>query len=337
MSLRHQLLSDIAGTMTDYREGEIPRPTPDHVECWLCQFEQEVQLPLLQELNYVLKQTYFNRKTVETFLRLLLKNKNLVGSSPRDFWKQANFHKHQRAGHSQQDMLRLFDGLLRDEFGFGVADCGSPYGSTIYLDDALFSGSRVVHDLQCWLEQEAADRVRIDVIVIATHTYGEYSVGKRLEKEAARLGKDIDVVFWRTRAFENRRSYRNAAQVLWPADLPDDDGLAAYMALEQEYPFQPRTAGKHPLVDPFCSEYGRQLLEREFLLAGIRIRSWYRNPSPVLRPLGFSNFGLGFGSTIVTYRNCPNNCPLALWFGDPSGKNPWLRRWYPLFPRKTYE
>jgi hypothetical protein len=34
---------------------------------------------------------------------------------------------------------------------------------------------------------------------------------------------------------------------------------------------------------------------------------------------------LGFGSTIVTFRNCPNNAPLAFWAGDP---------WYPLFPRK---
>ena len=35
---------------------------------------------------------------------------------------------------------------------------------------------------------------------------------------------------------------------------------------------------------------------------------------------------LGFGSLIVTYRNCPNNAPLALWVDAP---------WYPLFPRTT--
>jgi hypothetical protein len=35
---------------------------------------------------------------------------------------------------------------------------------------------------------------------------------------------------------------------------------------------------------------------------------------------------LGFGSTLVTFRNCPNNCPLAFWAGYP---------WYPLFQRKT--
>jgi hypothetical protein len=35
---------------------------------------------------------------------------------------------------------------------------------------------------------------------------------------------------------------------------------------------------------------------------------------------------LGFGSLIVTFRNCPNNAPLAFWVDSP---------WYPLFPRTT--
>jgi hypothetical protein len=45
------------------------------------------------------------------------------------------------------------------------------------------------------------------------------------------------------------------------------------------------------------------------------------------RPLGNMLLEtLGFGSLIVTFRNCPNNAPLALWAGDP---------WHPLFPRTT--
>ena len=45
------------------------------------------------------------------------------------------------------------------------------------------------------------------------------------------------------------------------------------------------------------------------------------------RPLGNMVLkSLGFGSMIVTFRNCPNNTPLAFWAGDP---------WYPLFPRKV--
>jgi hypothetical protein len=69
----------------------------------------------------------------------------------------------------------------------------------------------------------------------------------------------------------------------------------------------------------------------------LRIRSFSQNPSPSLRPLGFGPFGVGFGSLFVTYRNCPNNAPLALWWGDPDAdpSHP-FSKWRPLVPRKTY-
>ena len=110
------------------------------------------------------------------------------------------------------------------------------------------------------------------------------------------------------------------------------------MAKEKKFPFIPREPGGKLEHELFSSEEGRQLLEREFLLAGVKILSKCKNPGPSLRPLGFSPFGLGFGSLIVTFRNCPNNCPLALWWGDPEAdETSPLNKWYPLFPRKTYE
>jgi len=113
--------------------------------------------------------------------------------------------------------------------------------------------------------------------------------------------------------------------------------LKAYMAEETKFPFKPRTPGGKCEHDIFSSEEGRQLLERELLMAGMRIRSFSQNPNRALRPLGFSPFGLGFGSTIVTYRNCPNNAPLALWWGDPEKpKSHPFSKWCPLVPRKTY-
>ena len=50
--------------------------------------------------------------------------------------------------------------------------------------------------------------------------------------------------------------------------------------------------------------------------AGQTIRGFASNPSQMLKPLGYSPFDPGFGSMFVTYRNCPNNCPLALWYGE---------------------
>ena len=77
----------------------------------------------------------------------------------------------------------------------------------------------------------------------------------------------------------------------------------------------------------FSSEEARNLLEQEFLKAGVKIRQECPNLGDTQRPLGHSTLvTLGFGSLLITFRNCPNNAPLALWVGDP---------WYPLFPRTT--
>jgi len=77
----------------------------------------------------------------------------------------------------------------------------------------------------------------------------------------------------------------------------------------------------------FSSENARDLLEQQVLIKGAQIRQMCPNLNEYQRPLGNSVLKtLGFGSLVVTFRNCANNCPLAVWAGDP---------WIPLFPRKT--
>ncbi len=137
--------------------------------------------------------------------------------------------------------------------------------------------------------------------------WGEWQSLEGLKTAAKEVGKNISVTCWAAIRFENRKKYKNSAEVLWPAELPNDAPLAAYMALEARWPFEPRTAGGVLENKVFTGEAGRQLIERELLLAGVKIRAKCQDPKKSMRPLGFSAFGLGFGSTIVTYRNCPNN------------------------------
>ena len=88
-----------------------------------------------------------------------------------------------------------------------------------------------------------------------------------------------------------------------------------------------RVAGNPGAAGLFSSDAAKILLEQEFLKAGVYIRNICPNLSAVQRPLGHMTLEtLGFGSLIVTYRNCPNNAPLAFWVDTP---------WYPLFPRTT--
>ena len=81
---RKNLLASIANTIKDYRAGEIAEPTHEHVDRWIKQFSDDVQVPMLRELDHVFKQTYVSRSQAQ---RLFAK---IAGSFPRDFWKAAH-------------------------------------------------------------------------------------------------------------------------------------------------------------------------------------------------------------------------------------------------------
>ncbi len=59
---RDALLKSISDTISDYRAGELPTPTPRHVNRWISQFDDDVQLPMLAELDHVFKKTYIPKR-----------------------------------------------------------------------------------------------------------------------------------------------------------------------------------------------------------------------------------------------------------------------------------
>lgn len=334
---RNTLLGSIANTIKDYRAGEEATPDPDHVDRWVRQFDEASQLPLLRELDHVLDNTYFSKPSVSDFLGHLVANAKLVTGEPREFWSTVDFLNIQKNGSSQRAMLGLLDGQLHEAIGLHIWDCGTPNGPFVYLDDAIFSGNRAGDDLSTWIADKAPLDATLHIIVVATHSLGSWQMKTGLKAEAESAGKNIGIKIWRAVEFENRKAYRMQSEVLWPTELPDDELVHQYADSIEKFPFEPRPPGGRLENAIFSSEEGRQLLEREFLLAGVRIRAACKNPADVIRPLGFSPFALGFGSMIVTFRNCPNNAPLALWWGEPDAPPGSALDWYPLFARKTYQ
>ncbi|APW45413.1 hypothetical protein RA876_02425 [Rhodoferax antarcticus] len=289
----------------------------------------------MAELDYAFDKTYFSKNEVANFFASQVKHKEIAGDNPCDFWRRANFLDIQEHGQSQGEILALFNDALIAHCGILVSDCGSDGGPFFYLDDVLFSGGRVGADLKAWIQNSAPVNATVHILVIGTHQLGEWQSIKGLKAAAEQAGKSIKFTCWAAIRFENRKAYKNKSEVLWPAAVPNNAAVGAYMALETKFPFEPRQAGGVLENPVFSGEAGRQLLERELLLAGVKIRAGCQDPKRSMRPLGFSAFGLGFGSTIVTYRNCPNNCPLALWWGDATATSGAMH-WYPLLPRKTY-
>jgi len=326
MSNRQELLESIAATITDYRADDLPAPTPAHVETWINQFDAGVQLPILSEIDHVLKNTYFSLQKVAHFLKVVLKSEKLAGADPGAFWRSVRFLDIQGGGNSQRDMLALFGELLKETHGIAIEQGGEESGAFVYLDDVVFTGNRVLHDLADWIQSDAPAAATVHVVSMALHTGGVHYARGKIAEVARTYGKSITVQFWSAVTLEDRKTRTYMSDVLRPVSIPEAPEVMEYVAA-MKYKPELRIAGDVGRNKIFSSEAGRHVLEQEFLKAGVNIRQSCPNLGVTQRPLGHSWLEtLGFGSLIVTFRNCPNNTPLALWVGDP---------WHPLFPRTT--
>lgn len=283
-----------------------------------------MQLPLLSEVDHVLKRTYLSRKSVTNFLNSLITNRNLAGEDHCAFWRGVKFLNIQGGGNSQREMQALFDTYLRGHCGFGIADCGGSATTFIYIDDVIFSGNRAKEDLTKWIKDSAPANAKVHIITMAVHLGGKHFAETKISAEANK--KQITLEWWPCMELEDRKKYVDRSDVLRPRHLGNNPLVAEYAeSLHREVNLRTRDSiGKHRI---FSSEQGRAILEQAMLEAGVRVRKKCPFLPDSHRPLGYAKLKtLGFGSTIVTFRNCPNNVPLAFWVNDP---------WYPLFKRKN--
>lgn len=332
-----QLKVAVAKVIEDYRAEELGPPTPEHVGHWIDQFDEGVRVPILKELHHVFQSTYYSRARVNNFGSILAERyKAMEGRDPREFWQSANFLRLQRLqGNSQEAMLEVLEVHLREKLGLDINQCGSPAGPYIYLDDFSFTGSTSGEDLSGWIREAAPESAKLHVIVMGAHTFGKWWLLERcFPKVLGETGKDIRCQFRRMDPYKNLPSEANVSDVLWPVEIPDVPAGLQLGPDRERGQIEPRTA-RRQAGRIFSSEGGRQLLEHEFLKVGIRLLEKCKNPTGLMQPLGFNYRWPGFGSMIASHRNCPNNAPLALWWGDDSGASGPLGGWYPLLRRKT--
>ena len=320
---REEHLQQIALTIADYREGEVPKPSPEHVDRWVQQFDPLYQLSILEEMDHVLKRVYFSRKSTVNFLEKLLKAKKLVGDDPCAFWKDVKFLDIQLLGASQREMLVLFNEVLKEKCGLRLDRCGTEPREFVYLDDAVFSGGHIFKDIANWIACDAPADANLHVIVVALHL-GSFHYRRKLRKAAKE--KNISIQYWSLFRLEDRKTYTDTSDVLRPVLIPETREVQSYSENLTHTPVL-RNRGKSGKLGVFLSESGRHHMEQEFLRAGVQICNTSRHLYDNLRPLGSTPLNtLGFGSLVVTFRNCANNTPLALWASH---------NWYPLFERKT--
>lgn len=325
MSDIEKFAKNIAEFSADYRGSDLDLERPEHVLRWVSQFPDKHHEGMLQELSHVLEKTYISLEKTAFFLKTLLKKGKMVKGAPEEFWQSVHFLDVQQNGASQSEMLALVDSILADNWGI-ERNAGAEDATTfVYLDDGIFSGGHVSRDLSEWIRTDAPADAEVHVIVIAFHE-SSYYFRNRIRDTIGQSGKDIRIRWWSLLTLEDRKININDSDVLRPTELPDIHDVHQYA---ESLGFRPalRKPGGLGKLGVFSSEAGRSLLEQQLLIAGVHIRNECPDLNVYQRPLGNSILAtLGFGSTVVTFRNCPNNAPLAFWAGDP---------WYPLFPRLT--
>lgn len=252
MAEQDDLLASIAEKTADYRAGELAAPTPEHVDRWISQFDVDVRLPMLREVNYVLERTYFSKQEIEKkfadYIRVTDdQGKDCNDKETKDFWRATKILNIQKMGRSQADINEIIAEALRERFGLDLADCQGGDGRFVYFDDILFSGGHIQTDLKAWLKDEAPKEGCVWIYLLVAHELGKYETERNLKEAIAESGKDISFDIKTQITLENRKKYCDRADVFWPTKLPDDE--YDYNAVNKRFPFVPRP----PLATPTCN------------------------------------------------------------------------------------
>jgi hypothetical protein len=340
---RQLLLHSIATIIADYRQGEIPAIDANHVDRWVRQFGEfgfndEAHVIILNEMERILNTYYISYKKAQAFIRKALTSQNLFGANPAEAIINFQFLQIQTRGSSQNDLLSLCDSILQTMYDIGIKDCGRNPIAYIYFDDCLYSGNRVRRDITAWLPNAVIGST-LHIIFFGHHTEG-FNYSKRIIEQEAQ-SRNISVRFWKWHEFHNSRWNPSRFDCFWAQELSGDELVDQYIQtvnkrrqnLNRSLPplFRPNNM---PIQDSiFSSPTAREVIESAFLKVGAYIVSLPKSPNTSMKPLGYDYLEtLGFGAILITYRNIANNCPLALWWGDPDKAYP-LNAWYPLFPR----
>ncbi|MFN8632896.1 MAG: hypothetical protein U0893_03510 [Chloroflexota bacterium] len=339
---RDGLLQSVATKIADYRLGEIAPVTEAHVDRWLVQFPVDAQLTILKEISRVVDKFYVSRATVDDFMEQFFNSSELFGENVSEGIRRFQFLDIQRNGKSQKDLLVVAETTLsrRD---IKLAECGLDPSSYIYLDDGLFSGNTAFHDIEAWLPNCKVGAT-LHLVFIGVCQGGVRYLRNRLNPLLT--PRRISLKIWKALDVQNDSWDTSTWDCFWPPDSGSDPQVDSYVQSVVERcegkSFRPRLF--RPVGTPreetlFSSSENRAIVERAFLSAGTFIVSLPEEPNLRMRPLGYEYLeSLGFGAPLITYRNIANNCPLALWWGDPQAPSSHpLSQWYPLFPRRTNE
>ena len=328
-----ELIKEFVAVVDDYKHFPAWVDKEAHVRGWIDQFPEIHREEILRELKHVLDRYYISEASMDTFLKGIINHSVLTKGQPDTHWNGVKFLDIQLGGNSQKEMLLKMEQLLNDEHGIDINFCDSE-SEFFYIDDGLFSGGRVIKDLSQWI-RDNSDRfqnqtIKINAVFAVCHTKGEFFLNQEIEKLGEQYGIDINLKVWACYRLVNSAKRKDLSDVLWPKQIPDTLEVNKYMTLFSNMgkTIIYRDGESCGVNKVFSTNENRELLEEQLFVKGVDIINDSGHFGVAHKPLGYtSNYTLGFGSLVITYRNCPNNAPLALWASTSN--------WNALFPRQN--
>jgi hypothetical protein len=318
-------IENISNYLEQYQNRFYRYSHEEHIERWVNQFKN--QDVVLSELSYIMDSLFFTEENENDYLKSLINDGKIIS----DLGEVGSYSilNIQINGQSQKIYADKLKRLYFYEKRENVPINDYSKKTLIYVDDFMFTGGRARHDVLNHLNQIGASK-KIVYIFIGVHTYADYSLKQELEKQ------NISKSIWRSINLENRVYYKNTSDVIWPKKYLSLNSQAQKYCerFSRQIEFRDDSSTSVGNTKIFSSSQNRDVIEEEFLMAGISI---VNNCNTKIKPLGNSPFdGLGFGGLAMSYRNIPNNTPLCLWWGNPNSQGG-LGNWYPLMMRKVYD
>lgn len=333
------LANQILEIVKDYRNNDGINLTTDNIIAWANQFGEDAQF-MLSELAYILPKFYISKEKGYRILEEALTSiKQALGYSDLNlFLQDTQFLDMQREGKSQKIILSMIDDILAKNNLSPIETYSLfPKKNFVYLDDVLASGKTIRDAITNWLntdenlEKVKKGEYRFYLYVMCSHTWALSFLEYYLKNNFPGF-KLLSNCFYK---IENHAKFYNQKfNLIFPLKDQSEEVTQYFAQLNatqyEDYAF--RNEHQPLREDFFSSPSNRIKFENLLLHAGLRIIYKIRGDvKPNVRPIGFTNpryKTLGQGTLFITWRNIPNNCPLALWW-DVDGHD-----WLPLFPPK---
>ena len=325
-------IADLHDIIRDYRNDDGLFISHQTIARWISQFNKESRYIILSELIHIFKNLYISKSKINNFITKVATSNKLTNNNPISYWSNVSLLSIQQDGESQKHLVKLLKDEILKKFNINVPINDFTKSKYFYIDDFLFSGKKLKTDLS-YLFRTLSNPATLTIGYIGFFTSGKYHIDKWIKENNP---NNIEISYRCTAILENRTNRPLSSSVLLPTDdILQYNNAHAYLQIQEKYFLrnQSHTINSSSI---FSNEEHKKILEKEFTLAGLKINNTIKehNKKILWKPLGISAWGgFGFRALVSTYRNCPNNTPLALWWGE------WEHNsiWYPLFPRKTYK